>query len=264
GKLGGIELSYGSDLDLVFIHNTSSNGMTNGTAPIENSIFFTRLTQKIINILTTKTTSGELYEVDIRLRPSGNSGLLVSSLEAFEAYQLKEAWNWEHQALVRARPVAGDAELMEKFNAVRKLVLCQQRDRAKLREEVSSMRHKMLEQLSSNAKGKAQQQFDLKQDAGGIVDIEFMVQYMALAGAHDYPELIRYTDNVRILERAPAAGLLDEAQADLLRELYLGYRASGHRLTLQNKKNIVGPDQFVQQRAAVKSIWEKLLGTYPL
>lgn len=263
GKMGGIELSYGSDLDVVFIHDTDANAMTNGVAPIENSVFFTRLAQKIINILTTKTTSGELYEIDLRLRPSGNSGLLVSSLTAFEEYQRKDAWTWEHQALVRARPVAGDIELMDKFNAVRKSILCQIRNEQKLKDDVSSMRKKMLDQLSSSVKSKAKEQFEIKHDAGGVVDIEFMVQYIALRGAHDFPELVRYTDNVRILERTPDSHLLDSSQADLLREMYLAYRSATHKLTLRSKKTVVTREQFQQQRESVKAVWEKLIGPYP-
>jgi len=198
GKLGGIELSYSSDLDLVFIYEADPMGMTTGTADegrrsIDNQTFYTRLGQKIIHILNTRTLSGQLYEVDMRLRPSGNSGLLVSSMTAFSRYQQKEAWTWEHQALVRARPIAGDVALQEVFKQLRHSVLEKPRDQEVLRQEVIAMRDKMREHLgSANSpsakkvrqiaiKNKNTAQFHLKQDAGGIVDIEFMVQYAVLA-----------------------------------------------------------------------------------
>src|SRR5690554_773005 len=168
GKLGGIELGYGSDLDLVFIHDGATQGSTDGRRPLDNAVFFTRLGQRIIHLLTAVTPAGALYEVDMRLRPSGNSGLLVTTLEAFADYQRREAWTWEHQALVRARVVAGDPALAERFAAVRREVLGEKRDLAALREEVVKMRHKMREHLASRP---GDDQFDLKQDPGGMVDI---------------------------------------------------------------------------------------------
>lgn len=265
GKLGGIELSHGSDLDLVFIHNSDANLSTDGERSIDNLTFYTRLGQRIIHILNTYTPSGKLYEVDMRLRPSGNSGMLVSSLAAFERYQLNEAWTWEHQALVRARVVAGSAELGEQFEAVRQRILCQPRDLTSLRKDVADMRRKMREQLGSEAKGKANSTalFNLKQDAGGIVDIEFMVQYAALAWASQSPAIIRYTDNIRILGSLEEAGLLDADSVSHLIAAYKAYRSTGHRLALQRQEAVLeGDNHFTEERAQVTAIWDRLIGQH--
>uniref|UniRef100_UPI002B4BDD23 bifunctional [glutamate--ammonia ligase]-adenylyl-L-tyrosine phosphorylase/[glutamate--ammonia-ligase] adenylyltransferase n=1 Tax=Cellvibrio fontiphilus TaxID=1815559 RepID=UPI002B4BDD23 len=268
GKLGGIELGHGSDLDLVFIHNADSNLTTDGERAIDNTTFYTRLGQRIIHVLNTYTPSGKLYEVDMRLRPSGNSGLLVSSLVAFEKYQANEAWTWEHQALVRARVVAGDAALAEQFEQVRQRILSRARDLTKLRADVSEMRRKMREQLGSEAKGKNSAAnaaktpalFNLKQDAGGIVDIEFMVQYAALAWANKAPEIIRYTDNIRILGSLEAAGLLDAESVAHLIAAYKAYRSTGHRLALQRQEAVLeGDHHFLAERQQVTAVWHRLL-----
>ncbi|MFZ3186679.1 MAG: bifunctional [glutamate--ammonia ligase]-adenylyl-L-tyrosine phosphorylase/[glutamate--ammonia-ligase] adenylyltransferase, partial [Pseudomonas sp.] len=205
GKVGGIELGHGSDLDLVFIHDGDPQAETDGAKPIDGAQFFTRLGQRIIHLLTAQTNSGQLYEVDMRLRPSGASGLLVSSLGAFARYQEGEAWTWEHQALVRARVLVGCPRVGAGFEAIRAQVLGRKRDLDQLRLEVSEMRAKMRDNLGSKetAAGtaanafEATARFDLKQDAGGIVDIEFMVQYAALAWSREHPQLLRYTDNIR-------------------------------------------------------------------
>ena len=266
GKLGGIELAHGSDLDLVFIHNTQANLATDGEKPIDNLTFYTRLGQKIIHILNTSTISGKLYEVDMRLRPSGNSGLLVTSLTAFEKYQLNEAWTWEHQALVRARVTAGSAELAAAFEAVRLKVLCQQRELPALREEVRNMRLKMREQLGSGKNNAQNEQvFNLKQDAGGIVDIEFMVQYAVLAWAWKEPKLAKYTDNIRILGALEEAGLLDAESVAHLIDAYKAYRSTGHRLALQRQEAVLhskqgeGEPMFVTERQLVGRVWQQLL-----
>ena len=266
GKLGGIELAHGSDLDLVFIHNTQANLATDGEKSIDNLTFYTRLGQKIIHILNTSTISGKLYEVDMRLRPSGNSGLLVTSLTAFEKYQLNEAWTWEHQALVRARVTAGSAELAAAFEAVRLKVLCQQRELPALREEVRNMRLKMREQLGSGKNNAQNEQvFNLKQDAGGIVDIEFMVQYAVLAWAWKEPKLAKYTDNIRILGALEEAGLLDAESVAHLIDAYKAYRSTGHRLALQRQEAVLhskqgeGEPMFVTERQLVGRVWQQLL-----
>jgi len=255
GKLGGIELSYGSDLDLVFIHEADPNLSTDGDKSIVNSVFFTRLGQKIIHILNTLTTSGQLYEVDMRLRPSGNSGLLVSSLTAFERYQTVDAWTWEHQALVRARVVAGDPGLKDAFEAVRADILSRPRDRDALRSEVVEMRAKMLKHLGS----KADNQFDLKHDRGGIVDIEFMVQYTVLANAAAQPSLLTYTDNMRILDASEAAGLLCPDDAETLREAYKAFRAAGHQQALQDQSGVLEEHEMTDLRDAVSALWYRIM-----
>lgn len=260
GKLGGLELGYGSDLDLVFVHDAAVDGETDGAKPVDNATFFARLGQKMIAFLTAATSAGLLYEVDMRLRPSGNSGLLVSSLRAFTNYQDEKAWTWEHQALVRARVVAGDSRLAAAFDAERVKVLARARDNAALRQEVREMRDKMRAHLSSEAPGKGGQGFDLKHDRGGIVDIEFMVQYGVLAWAHESPELTRYPDNVRILEGLANRGLLPSDAATGLRDAYLQYRARGHRLALANREAKVSDDEFLKERALVTHWWNELIG----
>ena len=260
GKVGGIELSYGSDLDLVFIHDADTNLFTDGEKSIANSVFFTRLGQRIIHILNTFTPSGQLYEVDMRLRPSGNSGLLVSSLKAFREYQLKEAWTWEHQALVRARVVAGDPRLATRYEAVRQEIIATSRDRAQLTTEVIEMREKMRAHLGSkNTENTESPVFHLKQDKGGIVDIEFLVQFCALNWAAQHPELIEFTDNIRILDAAEAVGLMPAGDAETLREAYKAYRSIGHRLTLQNQSGVIGDDEMGEYRAEVSRIWSALM-----
>ncbi len=261
GKMGGIELGHGSDLDLVFIHDASSNGYTDGDKPLDNQTFYTRMGQKMIHILNTQTISGQLYEVDMRLRPSGNSGMLVASLTAFEKYQRNEAWTWEHQALVRARVVAGGERLAKEFDALRRDILSQSREEKKLAEDVVSMRHKMREHLGSQGSEETKaRQFHLKQDAGGIVDIEFLVQYAVLSQAVRFPEVVRWTDNIRILGELENAGLMPAEDCDALIEAYKSFRSETHKLALQQKKNIVGADLFAEQRQQVQSLWERWLG----
>ncbi|MES9976773.1 MAG: bifunctional [glutamate--ammonia ligase]-adenylyl-L-tyrosine phosphorylase/[glutamate--ammonia-ligase] adenylyltransferase, partial [Candidatus Thiodiazotropha sp.] len=177
GKLGGIELGFGSDLDMVFLHGCADrNAFTDGEKPVSVDVFYARMAQRFIHIMTTRTPSGILYDVDMRLRPNGNSGMMVSSLETFETYQHNSAWTWEHQALVRARVVAGDKRINDRFEAIRRQVLGRQRDPARLQGEVVEMREKMRASLDKSNPD----QFDLKQGTGGIVDIEFMVQYTVL------------------------------------------------------------------------------------
>jgi len=178
GKLGGIELSYGSDLDLVFLHAGEPGGETGGERPVDNAVFFARLGQKVVHILTAHTEMGSLYEADMRLRPGGGQGMLVSHLDSYAEYQAQDAWTWEHQALVRARPVAGDPALAARFSEIRTRVLRQVREPEALRQDVVSMRASMRRELLKNGDG-----FDLKQGEGGIVDIEFLVQYLVLLKA---------------------------------------------------------------------------------
>ncbi|GAB7530787.1 bifunctional [glutamate--ammonia ligase]-adenylyl-L-tyrosine phosphorylase/[glutamate--ammonia-ligase] adenylyltransferase [Pseudomonas sp. 3A(2025)] len=266
GKVGGIELGHGSDLDLVFIHDGDPQAETDGPKPIDGAQFFTRLGQRIIHLITAQTNSGQLYEVDMRLRPSGASGLLVSSVGAFSRYQENEAWTWEHQALVRARVLVGSADVGAAFEHVRASILGRERDLTTLRAEVSEMRAKMRDNLGSKASAagraanafEANMPFDLKQDAGGIVDIEFMVQYAALAWSREHPQLLRHTDNIRILEGLEEARLLPGADAGLLREAYKAYRSAAHRQALQKQAGVVSGDQFHDQRREVMRIWAAL------
>ncbi len=256
GKLGGIELGYGSDLDLVFLHDgMGTEQRTAGPKRVDNGVFFARLGQRIIHMLNTLMPSGVLYDVDMRLRPSGNSGLLVSSLEAFADYQRNEAWTWEHQALVRARVVAGDPVLAARFEKVRSEVLGRNRDTEELRIAVRDMRERMRVELAVRDTA----HFDLKQDRGGIADIEFMVQYGVLAWASKHPHLLGYTDNIRLLDSFAQAGLMAAADSRLLADAYRAYRARLHRLTLQEESAVADASELQEYREGVAALWSKLM-----
>ncbi len=259
GKLGGLELGYGSDLDLVFLHDSrGEDQQTDGAKPVDNNVFFMRLAQRIIHILGASMAGGVLYEVDTRLRPSGRAGLLATSLDAYVDYQRGQAWTWEHQALVRARPVAGDVALGEAFAAVRRDILGSARDEAALRQDVCAMRQRMLEEKGSRDKDR----FDLKQDRGGIADIEFMVQYGVLANAHKAPRLLRYTDNIRLMGELAAAGWLNGMDAENLADAYRTYRARVHRAILQERSPILEADECAEQREVVTGLWRTLMGEH--
>lgn len=257
GKLGGIELGPGSDLDLVFIHDGAINKETDGARPIDSTTFYARLGQRIIHILQAHTTSGMLYETDMRLRPSGSSGLLVSSFAAFEKYQQEEAWTWEHQALVRARVVAGDQALAERFEKARHKILTTKRDEQELLEDVKNMRQKMRDHLGT--KSNVSDIFHLKQDAGGIVDIEFLTQYSVLNHASQFPELTHWTDNVRITEDLETAGLLSKEDAYWLMEAYKIFRLVIHQKALQNEDPLLPVDSVTEHRQKVIDIWQKIM-----
>ncbi len=259
GKLGGIELGHGSDLDLVFVYDAEAKGATDGDRALDCSVFFTRLGQRIIHILDTRTAMGPLYEVDMRLRPEGNSGMLVASFKGFADYQQSTAWTWEHQALVRARVIAGDRRLAEQCESLRRSVLCQPRDAGPLANEVRDMRAKMRGHLlprGADERG----EFHLKQGAGGIVDIEFMVQYAVLAWSHDTPELTDWSDNIRILETLSRNDLLDEQACQALIEAYISYRSAAHQLALQQQPDIVDGSRFHKEREVVSACWQEILG----
>ncbi|GGK09572.1 bifunctional [glutamate--ammonia ligase]-adenylyl-L-tyrosine phosphorylase/[glutamate--ammonia-ligase] adenylyltransferase [Pseudomonas matsuisoli] len=266
GKVGGIELGHGSDLDLVFIHDGDPQAETDGARPIDGAQFFTRLGQRIIHLLTAQTVSGQLYEVDMRLRPSGAAGLLVSSAASYERYQQQDAWTWEHQALVRARVLVGCPRVTAMFEKVRAAVLSSVRDQAHLQQEVSEMRAKMRDNLGTRTTAAgtdpkafdATAEFDLKQDAGGIVDIEFMVQYAALAWSHQSPELLRFTDNIRILDELGRTGRFRAEDVHLLQEAYKAYRSALHRQALQKQPGVVSGDMFHEERRGVVRIWREL------
>jgi glutamate-ammonia-ligase adenylyltransferase len=261
GKLGGIELSHSSDLDLVFIYDTATNQITDGDRPVDNTVFFTRLGQRIIHILTAQTHSGMLYEVDMRLRPSGNSGLLATSLHAFESYQIKEAWTWEHQALVRARVVAGTDDLADQFQTIRQKILGLPRDEQDLKDKVIDMREKMRDHLLPKGLDKADPPlFHLKHGRGAIVDIEFMVQYAVLAWSHKYSALTVYTDNIRILETLCEEGLFSKAETEILVDAYKAYRAATHRLSLLELSNEVPLAEYELHIEPVKAKWLELFG----
>ena len=255
GKLGGIELGYGSDLDLVFVHDDDSSAMTTGPKSIDLATFYARLTQRLIHVLTTMTSQGALYEVDPRLRPDGSKGVLVNTLDGLGEYVRDKAWTWEHQALVRARAVAGDPALGQRFAHLRRDILLRDRDGDTLRDDVRSMRERMRTELGSRGSGR----FDLKQDPGGVADIEFMVQYGALRWASRVGADLDFTDNIRLLDGFRRADLIPEEDVTLLADAYRAYRGRIHELSLQESEAVVGNEEFAELREAVVAIWNRLM-----
>ncbi len=257
GKAGGIEMSYESDLDIVFLHNSRGSAqMTEGEKPLNNDVFFSRLAQRIIHILTINTPAGILYEVDPRLRPGGASGLLVSSLDAFRQYQQESAWTWEHQALVRARVITGDVSMVAHFESIRRSVLAVSRDVQQLKQDVYDMRLKMRQNLDKSNDNI----FDLKQGQGGITDIEFIVQYGILRWAVDYPQLLETTGMLPMLKLFVKYKLFDELLCQQLSEAYRIYRRETHHLALQGQPAQVSYDKFEIQRQQVTHWWTVLFG----
>lgn len=256
GKLGGLELGYGSDLDLVFLHAARQGETQGGTRPIDSTQYFGRLGQRVLHMLTTHTSAGKLYEADMRLRPSGSSGMLVSHLDGFAQYQQNDAWTWEHQALIRARAITGDPLLQNRFNQIRHRILTRPRDAGKLRKEVAQMRSRLRDQESDLDPDV----FDIKQGKGGIVDIEFIVQYLVLHHAGQYPDIVRWTDNVRLLQALNETGIIDNATAFGLRRAYLIYRAMVHRLNLRQQPAKIKDDRFTLAREFVIDTWKRILG----
>lgn len=274
GKLGGIELSYLSDLDVVFVHDGTLDEETvvsQGQRAINSREFYTRLAQRMMTMLGTQTVSGKLYEIDMRLRPSGESGLLVTTLPAFEKYQRNDAWTWEHQALVRSRAVAGSASMSRAFEHLRADLLRVERDNSSLAGDVVKMRQRMRDELTRKAGGKAKNPaFVLKQAKGGIVDIEFMVQYIVLSSASNCPALTEFSDNMRILEAAQRCDVLPESDIKLLMEAYLALRSTLHEFALQQvdsntisdeeAANILDPLAVVRDQVVM--VWEKLFSEH--
>jgi glutamate-ammonia-ligase adenylyltransferase len=265
GKMGGLELSYDSDLDLVFLHNGLANKYTtgiNGKREQENGVFYTRMGQRLIHIMNTTTRAGQLYEVDMRLRPSGASGMIVASVNGFYKYQTEVAWTWEHQALIRARVICGETALKNKFSDIRAQILVKDQKPDDLRQEVREMRQKMRDNLGSQSVGKAQ--FQLKQDAGGIVDIEFIVQYLVLTCSAAHPVLLKWTDNVRILDTLASENILDTKLTDALKQAYIAYRSLAHRRALQNQKLLLSDIELEQAGLkthiyTVTGLWDQVM-----
>ena len=257
GKLGGIELGYGSDLDLVFLHDsTGIEQETTGDRPIDNQIFFVRLAQRIVHILTVHSAAGRLYEVDVRLRPSGKGGMLITQINAFADYQRQEAWTWEHQALLHARSVAGSPALRSRFEAVRLEILRHHVKRETLRDEVRNMRERMRRELSKSQAG----EFDLKQDPGGVADIEFLAQYWALREAERHEAVLLFSDTIRQLETLASGDLVPQSTVDQLTSAYRAYRERTHHRSLRDEKTVVANTEFVAERAAVTQVWNETFG----
>jgi glutamate-ammonia-ligase adenylyltransferase len=247
GKLGGKELGYASDLDLVFLYDDEHPDAQ------EN---YARLAQRMNTWMSSQTAAGILFETDLRLRPNGDAGLLATRVDAFRDYELQHAWVWEHQALTRARFVAGDPAVGARFEAVRQEILTQQRDLAKLREEVLAMRQRMLDNHASNS----ETEFDLKQDTGGIIDVEFIVQYLILAHAHAHPELTKNLGNIALLGMAAELGLIPAELADPVRNAYREYRRMQHTLRLNGDKARVERAAVLRRIDAVRALWQQVFG----
>ncbi|MDR2364569.1 MAG: bifunctional glutamine synthetase adenylyltransferase/deadenyltransferase, partial [Zoogloeaceae bacterium] len=247
GKLGGKELGYASDLDLVYLRDDAD------THP-DAERNYTRLGQRINTWLANRTAAGQLFETDLRLRPNGDSGLLVCTLEAFRDYQLHHAWVWEHQALTRARFVAGDAELGRRFEAARKEVLCQQRDLPVFQAEVLAMRQKMRDSRVR----KDTDSFDLKHDPGGIIDVEFIVQYLVLGHARAHPQLTANLGNIALLLMAANLGLIPAEAAEAARNAYREYRRLQHGKRLNDAPSQLPRAEVETRIEAVTALWNLL------
>lgn len=242
GKLGGKELGYASDLDLIFLYDDE--------APVAGEVY-ARLGQRINSWLNSVTPAGLLYETDLRLRPDGASGLLVSSIKAFAEYQKNKAWTWEHQALSRARFCAGDPAIGAAFEQIRLDILRQPRDLEKLREEIVAMRQKMRDGHPNKT-----DLFDIKHDRGGIVDVEFIVQYLVLAHAHQHERLTNNAGNIALLKEVAALGLVPAGLAQSVAEAYRLYRKEQHLLRLQGEEKARAATQaYALQREAVIALW---------
>ena len=258
GKFGGIELGYGSDLDLVFVHDDvpvdveSQGGARSLAAPA----WFARLTQRVIHWMSTLTPAGRAYEVDLELRPSGQSGPVVVSFKSFAQYQREKAWTWEHQALTRARFVAGPPDLGDAVEALRREVLCRPREREQLAREIVDMRRKMRAHLEKSRPGA----WDLKQGEGGVIDCEFLTQYLVLRDAARRPELVEWSDNWRQLDALAQAGSLPPEDRSELIACYRAFRAFAHACALQSEPAQVPDEGFVAEREVVKSAWRRQFG----
>ncbi|MEZ7205871.1 bifunctional [glutamate--ammonia ligase]-adenylyl-L-tyrosine phosphorylase/[glutamate--ammonia-ligase] adenylyltransferase [Pseudoalteromonas sp. DY56-GL79] len=255
GKAGGYELGYNSDLDLVFVHNRDGESQTQGDKPISSRQFYMKLAQRLMHLFNTKTLSGMLYELDTRLRPEGNSGLLAINLESFYQYQLEQAWTWEHQALVRARMVLGEPQMAARFEEIRHAILMQQRDVPKLAEDVRNMREKMRAHLNQDSDS----HFDLKQGVGGMTDIEFISQFIVLRYGNQYPELCIYPDNIRILEAAKLVSVISEDECKSLVDAYCFYRDTYHYQCLNAGARCIDLTECESMRNAVSDIWHTTL-----
>jgi glutamate-ammonia-ligase adenylyltransferase len=254
GKLGGKELGYASDLDLVFLYQAAENDYA-------AQEIYALLAKRMINWLTTFTAAGSLFEIDTRLRPNGSAGFLVTNVDAFKKYQMREgdnaAWVWEHQALTRARFAAGNSVIEVEFDKVRSEVLGQKRDVESLRNEILEMRRKVHEGHPNPS-----EDFDLKHDAGGMVDIEFIVQFLVLAYSHQYPQLINNLGNIALLRIAGELGLIKADLALQVGDAYRLLRAWQHRVRLDGAEktriHLEGESELINARACVLSLWEEI------
>ncbi|TWV80685.1 bifunctional [glutamate--ammonia ligase]-adenylyl-L-tyrosine phosphorylase/[glutamate--ammonia-ligase] adenylyltransferase [Moraxella sp. VT-16-12] len=258
GKLGGIEMSYASDLDVVFLHHIDEKADTQANhaqKSVSGMKLASRMVQKVLNYLTTQTRDGRAYEMDMRLRPSGNAGVMIVSTQAFEIYQTQKAWAWEHQALVRARGIAGDKLVLAMFEKIRTHVLTKSRPITQVQADVLAMRQKMQNHLGTHHR----HEFHLKQDFGGLVDIEFLAQFMVLSYAHVYPNLAIWSDNVRIFEEVAKTGLWQTSRCQALTDAYLKLRQKTHELALSDKSIITDDGDWQEVRSFVRDVWQDVI-----
>ena len=247
GKLGGKELGYASDLDLIFLYDDD-----HPDAPM----LYTRLAQRFITWMTSPTSAGILFDIDVALRPDGASGLMVSSFESFERYQNESAWAWEHQALTRARFCAGDETIGNRFEALRNRILRQQRPPAWLKEEILKMRQR-IHDAHPNHSGL----FDLKHDAGGMIDIEFIVQYLVLEYSRQYPELTENFGNIALLKMSEKLGLVPKESGEKVSAIYRLFRKWQHQIRMQGADQAkVKPERATEQSNEVKKLWKQVFG----
>ncbi len=235
GSLGGEELGFGSDLDLVFLYDAPPDAMSTGPRPLDAARWSARLAQKIVALLGTPTGAGHLYDIDVRLRPDGAKGLLVSTLASFEDYQRQRAWTWEHQALVRARAIAGDGTLCAEFERIRTETLSRERDPQAVREDVAAMRARMRAELDRST----QTRFDLKQGKGGLVDLEFLLQFLVLRDSRAHSELLRPRDTPSLIEAVRVAHALEIETAAALRQAHAALLRAGLACSLDRRARIV-------------------------
>ncbi len=261
GSLGGEELGFGSDLDLVFLydappeaHSVPASAQAGSVRPLDAPRWFARLAQKIVSLLGAVTGGGRLYEVDVRLRPDGGKGLLVSTVASYADYQRERAWTWEHQALVRARCIAGDEAMRTAFERIRADTLARGRERAGLRTDVASMRQRMRDELDRSDAAL----FDLKQGEGGLVDLEFLLQFLVLGEAAAQPDLLQPRATRPLLEALAAAGALPEDTAVALRKAHARLVAAGLDCSLDRRPRLVPRDPALDvARAAIGEAWRR-------
>jgi glutamate-ammonia-ligase adenylyltransferase len=251
GKLGGKELGYGSDLDLVFVYDDEHESAGE---------VYAGFARKLINWLTVKTSEGDLFEIDTALRPNGNSGLLVTRFQAYADYQQQRgsntAWTWEHQAMTRARFVLGSAELQQRFAQVREQVITAERDARALRAEIVAMREK----VRAAHPQRRNDVFDVKHSPGGMVDVEFVVQYLVLAHSERHRALVENAGNIALLERAEQAGLLPPGLGHGAADAYRELRRTQHRARLNEEPTELALSEASQARQTVLQLWQQVLG----
>lgn len=244
GKLGGWEMGYQSDCDVVFIHQQDPQAETDGEKVISTQQFYVKVVQKFMTLCNTKTLLGELYEIDLRLRPNGNSGLLVSHLDTFSAYQQEDAWLWEHQALLRARVVLGNDQDHSAFARVRSQIICRPRTHAALRQEIVAMRQKMRQHLA-------------EKDKGSIVDIEFMVQYLCLLHAANFPQLIQFSDNLRQIMALAEVDIITANESTLLCDAYLALRHDKHQRGIL--REVANNHSLTAYQQKISALWQRYM-----